>query len=70
MSRQAIKDFGGRPRSCDEVLRDKSKVERVESMSGYDGSGDYPDRNRDIVDAQKETVRKLHSQKMKPGYRQ
>lgn len=70
MSRQAIKDFGGYARSSDEVLRDKSKIERVESMSGYDGSGEYPDENKDIVAAQRETVRKLHSQKMKPGYRQ
>lgn len=70
MSRQAIKDFGGYARSSDEVLSKPSKNSRVESMDGYDGSGEYPDRNRDIVSQQKQTVSKLQSQKMKEGYRQ
>lgn len=69
MSRQAIKDFGGYARSSDEVLSKPSHNKRVESMDGYDGSGEYPDRNRDIVGQQKKTVSMLHGQKMKEGYR-
>ena len=70
MSRQAIKDFGGYARSSDEVLSKPSKHERVESMDGYDGSGEYTDSNRDIVMQQRKTVSEMHRQKMKEGYRQ
>ena len=70
MSRQGIKDFGGYARTSDEVLKRPSKTERVESMDGYDGSGEYPDRNRDIVSQQRKTVDLMHRQKMKEGYRQ
>lgn len=70
MSRQAIKDFGGYPKDSDAVLNSKSKVERQPEFGGYDGSGEYPDRAKDILKAQKETVSKYHGQKMKEGYRQ
>lgn len=69
MSRRSMKDFGGYASSSDEVLSRPSRHSRVESMDGYDGSGEYPDTNRDIVAAQKKTVSELHRQKMKPGYR-
>ena len=70
MSGQAIKDFGGYARTSDEVLSRPSHNKRVESMDGYDGSGEYPDRNRDIVAQQRKTVDLMHKQKMKEGYRQ
>ena len=69
MSRQAIKDFGGYPKDSDGVLHSKSKTQSHEKFSGYDGSGEYPDTSRDVLRAQKETVSKLHGQKMKEGYR-
>ncbi len=69
MSRQAVKDFGGYAKSSDEVLSKPSHNKRVESMDGYDGSGEYPDRNKDIVAQQRKTVSEMHRQKMKEGYR-
>jgi hypothetical protein len=69
MSRQGIKDFGGYPRDSDSVLRSKSSVTKEASFEGYNGSGEYPDRAKDILKTQQETVSKYRGQKMKEGYR-
>ena len=68
-SRQGIKDFGGYPKTSDEVLSRASHNKRIEGISGFESSGRYPDEEKDIVEAQRKTVSSLHSQKMKEGYR-
>ncbi len=69
MGHMRIDDYGGKPRTSDEMMRSDTHTKRVESAEGTGGIMDYPDTNEDIVRDQRSGDKDIRKKPMKPGYR-
>lgn len=70
MSGRRIDDYGGYPKTSEELMKSKNKLKEYSSAEGAGHIGmDYPDTTEDIHRDQDQGVGKIDKRRMKPGYR-
>ena len=69
MADRRIDDFGGMPKTSDELMKSKTHVKHYSSAEGAGHMADYPDTTEAIKKDQEHADKKVKQQPMKPGYR-
>jgi len=69
MADRRIDDFGGMPKTSDELMKSKTHVKHFSSAEGAGHMKDYPDTTEEIKRDQEQGVSKIKKHPQKTGYR-
>lgn len=69
MADRRIDDFGGMPKTSDELMKSKTHVKHFSSAEGAGHMADYPDTTEAVKKDQEHGVKKIKQHPQKPGYR-